>query len=90
MTKFLELSKKYEELKEQMKVVSEELNQEMLNLGVGSHFQDPETKLVYEIVKPTGTYIDYKEIGYNRTKKPEESKGSMSKTRAVELGYMVK
>jgi hypothetical protein len=55
-TKFLELSKKVEQLKSELKQVNEALNSEMEIIGLGTHFQDPETKLVYEIARPTGTF----------------------------------
>jgi hypothetical protein len=87
--KFLELSKKAEYLKSELKSVNELLNTEMTTLGYSTHFQDPETKLVYEIVQPTGTFIEFKTIGYNRTKTKEEKIATLSATRAKELGYIL-
>lgn len=85
--KFLSLVKDYESAKEKVKAIGVELNAEMERLKVGTHFQDPETKLVYEIVIPTGTYVEYRTIGYNRTKNKDEKQGSLSMVRAKELGY---
>ena len=62
---------------------------ELEELGVGTHFQDPETKAVFEIVEPGGTFVSYKKVTYNRTKIREEKKGTLSKKRAQELGYDV-
>lgn len=88
-TKFLELSKNIELLKSELKIANEQLAIEMENLGIGTHFQDPETKLVYEIVKPTGTFIEFKTIGYNRTKTKDEKTATLSASRAKELGYVI-
>jgi transcriptional/translational regulatory protein YebC/TACO1 len=86
---FLITVKKYEEAKKLLKEISEELDKELANLGVGTHFQDNETKIVYEIVEPDGTFISYKKLSYNRTKTKEEVKGSLSQKRVTELGYEI-
>jgi len=85
--KFLEISKKREFLKEQLKTVSEELEGLMSEMGVGTHFQDPEDKTVFEIVVPKGKFIPYVNIGYNRTRREGERSGELSLKRAKELGY---
>jgi hypothetical protein len=85
--RFLEISKRYETLKDSLKEVQEELQKLMTVLGEGAHFQDPETELVYKIQKPTGTYISFKPIDYIRTKKVGEDKGSLAKTEAEKMGY---
>ncbi|HLD91685.1 MAG TPA: hypothetical protein VI911_11860 [Patescibacteria group bacterium] len=85
--KFLELSQRYEQLKEEMKKINPELNQLMEQIGIGTYFQDPATKLVYKISQPTGTFVEYKKIDYDRTKKESESKGSLSKTEAEKQGF---
>lgn len=87
MEKVLELIKQYENLKKQFKDLEPILTEELNNIGIGKHFQDEETKAVYEIVEPNGTFISYKKISYNRTKLEGESKGSLSVKRAKELGY---
>ena len=88
--KFLEVSKRIETLKEEMKALYPTLDELMVELGVGTHFQDPETKLVYQIVVPKGSFIEYKQVGYERTKKTGETKGSMAMKKAEELGYSLK
>lgn len=86
--KFLELTKKVEELKNSLyKELYPQLDSLMNELGVGSHLQDPETGVVYEIVVPNGTFIPYKTISYNRTKVGDEKRPTLSKSRAQELGY---
>jgi hypothetical protein len=88
--KFLEISKRYETLKEEMAALKPTLQELMTEMGAGTHFQDPETSLVYKITVPTGTYISFDAISYVRTKKSGETKGSLAKTEAVELGYEIK
>jgi hypothetical protein len=88
--KFIELSKQYESLKESIKVRKQELVELMAEIGIGSHFQDPEDGTVFQIVKPSGTFISFDDVAYERTKRNGEVKGSMSMKRADELGYKIK
>lgn len=85
--KFLELSKQYEALKEQMKEVKPQMQELMKEIGVGEMFQDPETKVVYRIDVPKGTYISFDPINYVRTKKETEKKGSLAKKEATSAGF---
>lgn len=85
--KFLELSKKYESLKEQMKELKPVIQTLLLEIGAGTMFQDPATSLVYRIVRPKGTFISFDEIAYERTKKSTEFKGSLSKKEAEAAGF---
>lgn len=85
--KFLEISARYEELKAEMKLLKPELNGLLEEIGTDTYFQDPATKLVYKVVQPTGTYIEFSKISYNRTKKEDEKKGSLSKKEAQEAGF---
>jgi len=85
--KFLELSKQYEALKTQMKELKPQLHGLMEEIGVNNYIQDPETMLVYKVVRPTGTFISFDQIGYDRTKTTEEKRGSLSKKEAEEAGF---
>ena len=85
--KFIELSQKYEALKEEMKQIKPELNQLLEEIGIGTYFQDPSTKLVYKITQPSGTYIEFARISYDRTKKDDEKRGTLSKKEATEQGF---
>ena len=85
--KFLELSKRYEALKEEMKTLKPTLQELMTEIGIGTMFQDSDTMLVYKIVVPTGTYISFDTISYDRTKKETEAKGSLSKKDAEAAGF---
>merc|ERR1712146_662540 len=87
--RFLELSKEREALKEKLKSSNEEINQLMKDIGEGEMFQDPATMLVYKIERPKGTFIEFKEIDYARTKKATETRGSLSKKEAELNGFAV-
>jgi hypothetical protein len=87
--KFLELAKKYEEAKDQMKAIREELDLVMKELGEGYNCQDHKTMLVYQIAKQKGTYVHFHELEFVRTKKESERAGSLSKKDAERLGYVV-
>lgn len=83
------LTKQVEALKNQLKELSPVLEESLTKLGIGSSFQDPEDGTVFEITQPTGTFISFKTVDYNRTKREGEVRGSLAKTRAKELGYDV-
>ena len=85
--KFLEISKRIEVLKEEMKALYPTLDELMTEVGVGEIFQDPETMLVYQVIVPKGTFIPFNPIGYVRTKKIGETKGSLSKKDAEAAGF---
>jgi hypothetical protein len=85
--KFFELAKKYENMKKEMDAVRADLQAVMLDLGVGSYLQDIDDSTVYKIVKPTGTFVYYKDIDYVRTAKDGERAGTLSKKEAEEKGF---
>ncbi len=87
--KFLEISKRYEELVEELKVLKPELQAAMTEIGIGTMFQDPETMLVYKIEVPKGKYQYFDPIDYVRTKKDTETKGDLSKKAAEEAGFVL-
>lgn len=87
--RFLELVTEYERLKGEMKKFREEMDQVMRSLDYGTYVQDPATLIVYKIVEPKGTFIEYKTIDYVRTAKPTERQGSLSKKEAEEAGFVL-
>jgi hypothetical protein len=87
--KFLEVSKKYEQQKEDLKKTSEELTNLMKDIGIDTYIQDPSTLAVYKIVKPEGHFVFYKELDYNRTTIGDEKRGSLSKKEAQEQGFVL-
>lgn len=85
----IELTKKTEDLKKQLKEYNQAIENILIELGEGSSFQDPEDGTVFEIVIPSGAFVSFKKMDYLRTKREGESRGSLSKTRAKELGYEI-
>ncbi len=88
--KFLELDRKKAEVKqyfEDLRVATEALAKE---IGVGGSFQDNEG-VVYQVVIPTGRFVQFEQIGCNRTRRisADEKKGTLSLKAARELGYKV-
>jgi hypothetical protein len=88
-SKALELIKKFEDLKEQMKAVKEEMDKVLTSIGVGKYFQDPETKIVYSISEADGKFVYFDKITYKRTKKESERQGSLSKAEATSQGFVL-
>ena len=85
--KFLELSKQAEGLRNQLKKIQPEINELLLEMGEGANFQDPTDKTVFQVIVPNGTFVEYKKIAYERTKREGEFKGTLSVKKAKELGY---
>lgn len=87
--KYIELEKKKQEYKtflEQFKEVTEQLSKEM---GLGGHFQDAEGT-VYQVYEAEGRFVHYDKFEVKRTRREGERAGSLSITKAKELGYDAK
>lgn len=84
---FVVAAKLVEALKDSLEVAYQRLNNTMVELGVDTYVQDPETKLVYKIVRPKGSFVYYKEVDYVRTAKEGERAGTLSKKEAQEKGF---
>jgi Asp-tRNA(Asn)/Glu-tRNA(Gln) amidotransferase C subunit len=83
----LDLKKKeVEAFYEEMNSVLAELAKEQ---GLDSMFQAPDGT-VYKIHKPTGTFVQYREVGYLRTKREGEDRGTLSVKEAESKGFKVK
>lgn len=76
-----EIDKYYEELEAAIKEVHGEL-------GMDGMFQ-AEDGVVYQIVKPAGRFVEYRDIGFIRTKREGERAGSLSVKKAEEAGFKV-
>lgn len=88
--KFVELAKKYETMSEELSKVRDELTAAMLEVGVDQYVQDSETMAVYKVIKPSGTFIFYKEVDYKRTAMNGERGGTvLSKKEAEEKGFVL-
>jgi len=89
--KFIAAAKYYELQEAKLKEAKSELEGLMNELGVGTYIQDPDTTAVYKVVKPTGTFIFYKEIDYKRTALEGEKGGNvLAKKEAEEQGFVVR
>jgi hypothetical protein len=86
---FILVSKQIESLKDQLKELNEKSAEMMKEIGLGTSFQDPTDNTVFLIVEPNGTFIEFKKIGYERTRREGERSGSLSLTKAKELGYQI-
>ena len=84
---FLTLVKEQERLKDLLSTNNEELQNFLKDLTLGEYVQDPETCLVYKIVKPTGRFVYYNDRDYVRTAKATERAGTLSKKEAEEAGF---
>ena len=58
-------------------------------LGIGAAFQDEHDGVVYKVTEPTGTFVSFKRVGLDHTRRATEHKGSLSLTEAKELGFDV-
>lgn len=61
----------------------------MEDMGVGTYVQCQNTKTVYKVVKPNGTFMYYRDIDYVRTALEGERAGTLSKKEAEEAGFAV-
>jgi hypothetical protein len=79
--------------KKEVEAFYEELNTVLAELvkerGFDSMFQAPDGT-VYKIHKPTGTFVQYREVSYLRTKREGEERGTLSVKEAESRGFKVK
>jgi len=88
-SKFVELEKRKEEVKQYFKDLEAAAHAVADEIGIGKYFQDEESGIVYKIVKPKGRYVEYEEYGYARTRRDGEDKGTLSIKEARENGFTV-
>lgn len=88
INKFLELESKKEEVKQFFKDLDAATKEVAEVVGIGNYFQAPDGT-VFKMVMPTGTFVEFKTIGYERTKREGEKRGSLSVKEAKEAGYDV-
>lgn len=89
--RFFALAKKFEDLKNQLKAAKEELSGAMHEFYIDQYLQDPATGVVYKIVEPEGTFVEFPKIAYKRTAVKDERGGSyLSKKDVEEAGFVLK
>jgi hypothetical protein len=86
--KFVSISAEIEALKAQLKEKNAELETTAVEIGIGQMFQARDS-IVYKIVEPSGTFVAYSKIGFVRTKRPGEDRGTLSAKEAKEAGFKI-
>lgn len=84
----IRLAKAKEAITEQYKKASQDLEQALQDVGVDKFIQDPESLVVYQVVRPKGRYVVFAEIDYQRSRLPGEKSGDLSNSRAEEAGFV--
>jgi hypothetical protein len=87
---FVELTKKYEQLKKELKETRDKLVPLMSELGLNTYIQDPLDGTVFKIVEPKGTFVEFRKIDYVRTAREDESRGDLSKKEASDNGFILR
>lgn len=88
--KFISLTKEIEGLKETLKAKNLLAETLMTEIGLNTYFQDPSDGVVFKVCQPKGTFIEFKTVTYNRTKRGAEVKGDLSMKEAQEAGFILK
>lgn len=83
------LSLQKERLKKEMEDINSKLDEVLKGLGLGHMFQ-AQDGTVFRVSKPAGTFITFREIDYDRTRREGEKSGSLSLTDARNAGFEVK
>lgn len=86
INKFLELEAKKEAVKQYFKDLDEATKAVAEIVGINGYFQAPDGT-VFKIVNPAGTFVEYKTVGYERTRREGEKRGSLSMKEAKEAGF---
>ena len=87
--KFVELEKQKEKVKkffDELKLATEAVAAEV---GINGFFQDDEGT-VYSIVEPEGKFVNYEKLSYIRTRRPGETRGTLSLKEAKDKGFTPK
>lgn len=87
--RFVELDKKKAQYKEFLEQYNQTIKDLAREIGIGGHFQDYEGT-VYQMAECEGTFVHFNKFEVKRTRREGERAGSLSLTKANELGYGVK
>ena len=83
---FIQLDKKKAEYKEFIEEYKGAIDMLIEEMGIGAHFQD-EDGTVYLIDECGGKFVYFDKFEVKRTRREDETKGSLSMKKAEELGY---
>ena len=86
--RLVELDRKKDMVKAYYEELTDVLTQLAAETGVNNMFQDGDG-VVYQIVEPEGRYVSYEKFSYVRTKRDGETRGSLSKKKAEEAGFVL-
>jgi len=86
--KFIELEKKKEIYKKFLEDLKQATEAVVKEVGLGGHFQDADGT-VYQIEETNGKFVYFDRFEIKRTRRVGEKAGSLSLTKAKELGYAV-
>jgi hypothetical protein len=86
--KFVELDLKKQEYKLFLEEYREVVNALAQEIGIGGHFQDA-AGTVYQLDECNGKFQYFDKFEVKRTRRAGEKKGSLSLTKAGDLGYDV-
>lgn len=87
--RFVELERKKEQVKlffDELAAATEAVIKEM---GINAYFADDQN-IVYKTIIPDGKFVKYEKYSYERTKRPGETRGSLSVKEAEENGFKLK
>jgi hypothetical protein len=86
---FFRLVEEIEYTKAKLEELYAQFDPVLASLPKDTLFQDEITGLVYKVVKPSGTFVHYRDLDYVRTAKNGERAGSLSKKEAESNGFKV-
>lgn len=87
-TKYIELEKKKDSYKKFLEELKEATQAVVNEIGVGGHFQDADGT-VYQVEESDGKFVYFDRFDIKRTRRIGEKSGSLSLTKAKELGYEI-
>jgi hypothetical protein len=85
--RFIELERKKADIKKFFEELDAATQAVVDEIGIGSYFQDPTDGCVYKTVVPEGRFVEYKKVGYVRTRRSDEKRGDLSLKEAQEAGF---
>ena len=86
--KYIELEKRKEEYRRFLQELSDTINLLAKEIGTNGHFQDSEG-IVYQLVESEGKFVHMDRYEVKHTRRPHERAGTLSLTKAKELGYNI-
>lgn len=67
--RFIQLEKQKAEYKKFLEELDAATEAVVAEIGFDAYFQDPSDGTVYKTVKPQGTFVSFREYGYERTRR---------------------